>query len=48
MVYRPLVVLCLPLADLHHFGLTKQFPKTHSAVYSIGTPSSSNDGLSFS
>ena len=25
--YRPVVVLCLPLADLHHFCLTKQFPK---------------------
>ena len=27
MGYCPLVVLCLPLADLHHFCLTKQFPK---------------------
>ena len=33
MGYRPLVVLCLPLSDLHHFCLTKRFPKTHSAIY---------------
>ena len=26
--YRPLLLLCLPLADLHHFCLTKQFPIT--------------------
>ena len=26
MGYRPLVVWCLPLADLHHFRLTKGFP----------------------
>ena len=32
MGYRLLVVLCLPLADLHHFCLTKQFPKTPSAI----------------
>ena len=24
---------CLPLADLHHFCLTKRFPKTPSAIY---------------
>ena len=39
MSYRPLVVLCLPMADLHHFCLTKHFPKTHSAIQPIGTPS---------
>ena len=39
MGYRPLVVLCLPLADLHHFCLTKRFPKTPSAIQPIGTPS---------
>ena len=32
MGYCPLVALCLPLADLHHFCLTKGFPKTHSAI----------------
>ena len=34
----PLADLCLPLADLHHFRLTKGFPKTHSAIQPIGTP----------
>ena len=32
MGYCPLVALCLPLADLHHFCLTKQFSKTPSAI----------------
>ena len=27
MGYCPLVDLCLPLGDLHHFRLTKGFPK---------------------
>ena len=31
MGYRPLVVLCLPLADLHHFRLTKGFLKLPAA-----------------
>jgi hypothetical protein len=39
MGYCPLVAQCLPLADLHHSFLTKEFPKTHSAIYLIGTPS---------
>ena len=39
MGYHPLVVLCLPLADLHHFCLTKRFPKTHSAIQPIRTQS---------
>ena len=39
MGYHPLVVLCLTLADLHQFPLTKRFPKTHSAIKSIGTQS---------
>ena len=39
MGYCPLVVLCLPLADLHPFHLTKQFPKTQSAIQPIGMPS---------
>ena len=39
MGYCPQVVQCLPLADLHHFRLTKGFPKTHSAIQPIGTPS---------
>ena len=30
---------CLPLADLHHFCLTKGFPKTPSAISPIRTPS---------
>ena len=29
----PLVDLCLPLADLNHFCLTKQLPKTPRAIY---------------
>ena len=28
----PLADLCPPLADLHHFCLTKRFPKTPSAA----------------
>ena len=32
MGYNPLVVWCLPLADLHHLRLTKRFPKTPSAT----------------
>ena len=35
MGYCPLVAQCLP----HHSFLTKQFPKTHSAIQPIGTPS---------
>ena len=31
MGFRPLVAQFLPLADLHHFCLTKGFHKTHSA-----------------
>ena len=27
------------LANLHHFHLTKRFPKTHSTIQPIGTPS---------
>ena len=30
---------CLPLADLHHFCLTKRFPNTPSAIQPIGMPS---------
>ena len=32
MGYCPLVVWCLPLANLHHLGLTQRFPKTPSAT----------------
>ena len=32
MEYRPMVVWCLPLANLHHLRLTKQFPKTPSTI----------------
>ena len=39
MGYRPLVVQCLPLVDLHHFCLTKGFPKTHSPIQLIKMPS---------
>ena len=39
MGYCPLVVLCLPLADLHHFCLTKRLPKTSSVIQPTGTPS---------
>ena len=39
MGYCTLVALCLPLADLHHFCLTKWFPKTHSAILPIRMPS---------
>ena len=31
-VIAPWWFLCHPLADLHHFHLTKRFPKTHSAI----------------
>ena len=39
MGYCPLAAWCLPLADLHHLRLTKQFPKIPSAIKPIGTPS---------
>ena len=39
MGYCPLVVQCCPLADLHHFRLTKGFPKTHSSIQPMGAPS---------
>ena len=32
MGYCPLVAQWLPLVDLHHFPLTKEFPKSHSAI----------------
>ena len=35
----PLVDLCLPLVDLHHFCLCKGCPKTLSAIQPIGMPS---------
>ena len=39
MGYHPLVVLCLLLADLHNFRLTKRFPKIHRAIQPIQMPS---------
>ena len=38
MGYRPLVTQCLPLADFHHSFLTKEVPKTHSAIGPDGKP----------
>ena len=37
MGYRPLVVWCLPLVDMHNLRLTKQFPESPSTIKLIGT-----------